>query len=241
MKKHLLILSLLFISANLFAQKMTFRVYFTQTKMGHGIEYDDAMEKFRAKYQPPASNNGGTVAFNVMGGKQDGNIMDMNVNPKSFAERDAVNDMPEGMRESWGLNIAPHIESRHSEMLVYQPDYSSSKYEDGKDVEKFNMVEYTIINRSKAGDEIRKRFVKMREKLGLKTAVFSTATGEDKVYHSRRLTNGWKELDENYDNETTYDELYGKGAWAKDMAIMSTYWKVTDRFMLTKNKKLSSK
>ena len=50
-----------------------------------------------------------------------------------------------------------------------------------------------------------------------------------------------KELDENYDNETTYDELYGKGAWAKDMAIMSTYWKVTDRFMLTKNKKLSSK
>ena len=98
MKKHLLILSLLFISANLFAQKMTFRVYFTQTKMGHGIEYDDAMEKFRAKYQP-ASNNGGAVAFNVMGGKQDGNIMDMNVNPKSFAERDAVNAMPEGMRE----------------------------------------------------------------------------------------------------------------------------------------------
>ena len=103
------------------------------------------------------------------------------------------------------------------------------------------MVEWTIINRSKAGDEFRKRMVEVREKLGIKTAVFGTATGENKVYYSRRLPNGWKELDENINYEPTYDELYGKGAWARDMVIMSTYWKVTDRYMMTKNKQLSSK
>jgi hypothetical protein len=149
--------------------------------------------------------------------------------------------MPEGMRESWGLNIAPHIESRHGEMLVYQPDYSNSKYEDSKDVEKFVMYERTYINRSKEGDEFRKRMVKVREKLGVKMAVFSTVTGENKVYYYELLTNGWKDLDKNIDFEPTYDELYGKGAWAKDMAIMSTYWKTTDRYMYTKSKKLSSK
>jgi len=39
----------------------------------------------------------------------------------------------------------------------------------------------------------------------------------------------------------TYDELYGKGAWDKDQPVLNNYWKRTDRFMLTKNIRLSSK
>lgn len=240
MKKHLLFLTLLLMSVNLFAQKMTFQVSFDQIKPGHWLAYSSAIEQYRAKYVP-ASADGGTVVFNVVGGKQGGKIVSMNAKPRSFADRDVTTPWAEGRVESWMLNVAPHIESRQTEILVYEPDYSNSKYEEGKDVEKFLMTEWTIINRSKAGDEFRKRMVKVREKLGIKMAVFSTATGEPKVYYSRRLPNGWKDLDETINFEPTYDELYGKGAWAKDMVIMSTYWKVTDRFMMTKNKNLSSK
>ena len=230
----------MFVTFVTFSQKMTFQVHFDEIKMGHGSAYADAREKYLAKYVP-ASDNRAIVAFNVLGGKHDGKIVHMNAKPMSFAERDAPWMSKEGQWESLRLNVLPHIESRHSEMLVYRPEYSNSKYEDGKDVEKFLMTEWTIINGSKAGDEFRKRMIKVRDKLGYKVTVFSTATGENKVYYSRRLPNGWKELDENVNFEAVYDELYGKGAWAKEMVIMSTYWKKTDSFMMTKNKRLSSK
>lgn len=240
MKKYYLVLAFMFVNFVTFSQKMTFQVTFDEIKSGHGPAYADAMEKFRAKYVP-ASEYGGIVAFNVLGGKHDGKIVFMNAKPRSFAERDTPWMPKEGQRESYWLNVEPHIESRHKEIFVFRPEYSNSKYEDGKDVEKYLMTEWTIINGSKAGDEFRKRMIKVHDKLGRKMAVFSTATGVNKVYYSRRLPNGWKELDEDVNVEAVYDELYGKGAWAKEMVIMSTYWEKTDIFMMTKNKALSSK
>ena len=240
MKKILLSLTLLFVSAVTFAQQQTILANFDKIKFGHGIAYGDAMEKFTTKFLP-ASEDGGQTIFDIVGGKHHGEKLRMRNKPVSFAERDVPRKWAEGQIDSWFANVVPHIESTNAEMMVYLPEYSSTKYEEGKDVEKFLMTEWTIVNQSKAGDDIRKRLVKVSEKLGIKTAVFSSYTGENKVYSSRRLANGWKELDEPMVLGATYDELYGKGAWDKDQPVLNNYWKRTDRFMLTKNIRLSSK
>jgi hypothetical protein len=38
-----------------------------------------------------------------------------------------------------------------------------------------------------------------------------------------------------------YDELHGKEAWVKDLAILNEYWERADSFLLQVNKTLSSK
>jgi len=240
MKKILLSLTLLFVSAVTFAQQQTILANFDKIKFGHGIAYGDAIEKFTTKFLP-ASEDGGQTIFEIVGGKHHGEKSRMRNKPVRAAERDVPRKWTEGQFDSWLVNVVPHIESTNAEMMVYLPEYSSTKYEEGKDVEKFLMTEWTIVNQSKAGDDIRKRLVKVLEKLGIKTAVFSSYTGENKVYSSRRLANGWKELDEPMVLGATYDELYGKGAWDKDQPVLNNYWKRTDRFMLTKNIRLSSK
>jgi len=240
MKKILFFLTLLFVSAETFSQQQTILSNFDKIKIGHLPAYNDAIEKFTTKFFP-ASQDGGYTIFDIMGGKHHGEKLRMLTKPLSFAERDVPRKWAEGQIDSWVANVVPHIESTNAEMMVYLPEYSSTKYEEGKDVEKFLMTEWTIVNQSKAGDDIRKRLVKVLEKLGIKTAVFSSYTGENKVYSSRRLANGWKELDEPMVLGATYDELYGKGAWDKDQPVLNNYWKRTDRFMLTKNIRLSSK
>lgn len=240
MKKILLLLTLLFVSAETFSQQQTILANFDKIKIGHLPAYNDAIEKFTTKFFP-ASQDGGYTIFDIMGGKHHGEKLRMLTKPQSFAEREVPRKYAEGQVDFWFANIAPHLESVNAEMMVYQPEYSTTKYEEGKDVEKFLMTEWTIFNPSKAGNDIRKRLIKVSEKLGIKTAVFSSYTGENKVYSSRRLANGWKELDEPMDIGATYDELYGKGAWDIDQVVLNNYWRRTDRFMLTKNKRLSSK
>ena len=71
--------------------------------------------------------------------------------------------------------------------------------------------------------------------------IFETYTGEQRVITSRRLPNGWKDLDAMQDFGAAYDEIYGKGAWDKDQVVLNNYWSRTDRWMMTRNKALSSK
>ena len=154
---------------------------------------------------------------------------------------DVPSTRKEGKVDFWRVNVAPYIENRKVELMEYLPEYSTSKLEEGRNVEKYEMREFTIINPSRAAGEIRRKIVKVWEKLGYKVAVFSTLTGENRIYHSRRLPNGWKELDAVNDFVTVYDELYGKGAYDKDVVILDNYWKRTDTYLLQKNNTLSSK
>jgi hypothetical protein len=57
----------------------------------------------------------------------------------------------------------------------------------------------------------------------------------------RRLPNGWKELDTTPDFAAAYDELYGKGSYDRDAIVVSNWWTRTDRWMQTKNTRLTSK
>ena len=240
MKKYLLFLTLLFTSIFTFAQRQTTSRSFHKIKMGHGAAYDYGMEKHNTKFFP-ISNSRAMVIWNITGGKHDGERMISDANPRSFAERDIPWTWQEGSNDSWNINVAPHLESRQTEVLVFRPEFSNSKIDDNKDVEKVLQTEYTIMNYSKAANDIRMRFPKLFDKLGWKMKIFETYTGEQRVIHSRRLPNGWKDLDDMQDFCAAYDEIYGKGSWEKDVLILDNYWKRTDRWMMTRNKALSSK
>ena len=208
--------------------------------MGHGAAYDYGMEKHNTKFFP-ISNSRAMVIWNITGGKHDGERMISDANPRSFAERDIPWTWQEGSNDSWNINVAPHLESIQAEVLVFRPEFSNSKIDDNKDVEKVLQTEYTIMNYSKAANDIRMRFPKVFDKLGWKMKIFETYTGEHRVITSRRLPNGWKDLDAMQDFGAAYDEIYGKGSWEKDVLILDNYWKRTDRWMMTRNKALSSK
>ena len=240
MKKYLLFLTLLFTSIFTFAQRQTTSRTFHKIKMGHGAAYDYGMEKHNTKFFP-ISNSRAMVIWNITGGKHDGERMISDANPRSFAERDIPRTWPEGLVDSWNINVAPHLESRQTEVLVFRPEFSNSKIDDNKDVEKVLQTEYTIMNYSKAANDIRMRFPKVFDKLGWKMKIFETYTGEQRVISSRRLPNGWKDLDDMQDFCAAYDEIYGKGSWEKDVLIMNNYWRRTDRWMMTRNIALSSK
>ena len=240
MKKYLLFLTLLFTSIFTFAQRQTTSRTFHKIKIGHGAAYADGVEKHNTKFLP-ISNSRAVVIWNIVGGKHDGEKMIGDANPRSFEERDIPWTRPEGQSDSWNINVAPHLESIQAEVLVFRPEFSNSKIGDNKEVEKVVQTEYTIMNYSKAANDIRMRFPKVFDKLGWKMKIFETYTGEQRVISSRRLPNGWKDLDDMQDFYAAYDEIYGKGSWEKDVLIMNNYWRRTDRWMMTRNKALSSK
>jgi hypothetical protein len=241
MKKYFLFLTLLFTSIFTFAQKQTTNRTFHKIKIGHEAAYADGMEKHNTKFFP-ISNSHAIVIWNITGGKHDGERMISDFNSRSFEERDIPWTRPEGQSDSWNINVAPHLESVQTEVLVFIPEFSNSKVDDDKGVvEKVIQTEYTVMNYSKAGNDIRMRFPKVFDKLGWKMKIFATVTGESRVIVSRRLPNGWKDLDAMQDFGTAYDEIYGKGSYEKDDLIMNNYWRRTDRWMMTRNKALSSK
>jgi len=241
MKKYFLFLTLLFTSIFTFAQKQTTSRTFHKIKMGHEAAYANGVEKHNTKFNP-ISNSRAVVIWNITGGKHHGERMISDFNSRSYEERDIPWTRPEGQSDSWNINVAPHLESVQTEVLVFMPEFSNSKVDDDKGVvEKVIQTEYTVMNYSKAGNDIRMRFPKVFDKLGWKMKIFATVTGEQRVIVSRRLPNGWKDLDAMQNFGAAYDEIYGKGSYEKDDLIMNNYWRRTDRWMMTRNKALSSK
>ena len=240
MKKQVLFLVLFFLCTLSFGQRITFRTTLNEVKLANRGSYQAGSEKMMLKYYP-SLNNDGRIVYNVTGGKNDGSYLIMPAKPSSFAESDIPTSLIEGRPDFWRVNVLPFIESSQTDILEYQPDFSTSKLEEGENVEKYLVTEFTVINRTRAGLEVRKKMSKAWEKMGHKMIVFSTWTGVNRIYHSRLLPNGWKELDAVDNFVTVYDEVHGKGAWEKDSTIINEYWDRTDNFLLQVNKTLSSK
>jgi hypothetical protein len=88
--------------------------------------------------------------------------------------------------------------------------------------------------------DVVKKLPKVWDKAGIKVASYTTS-GLNRLIFSRRFPNGWKELDEPAKLKTAYDEVYGKGAYEKDMAIMRTYVVENETTYMTLQPDLSSK
>jgi hypothetical protein len=239
MKKQVLFLVLFSLCTLSFGQRITIRASFDEVKWANRGHYEAGSEKMRSKYYPSLSN-GGRIVFNVTGGKRDGQYIIMPVKPLSFEERDVPTTWTEGQQDFWRVNVLPYLEDRQTDILEYLPNFSTAKFEEGRNSEKYEMTEYTITDVSVAGSEVRRKISKVWEKRGDQMLVFSTYTGENRVYHLKRLPNGLKDLDAANNIVAIYDELHGKGAWDKDAVIINKYWKRTDRYLLGINKALSS-
>jgi hypothetical protein len=143
--------------------------------------------------------------------------------------------------DNWNATIAPHIESMTSDILVFKPELSNISADEK--AEKFVNTEWTVTNSSKAFNDVLLKMPKVWNKLGRKIGMWVTFTGETRYYIVRYLPTGWKDLDDAKDSDfaVAWDEVYGKGAWEKDVVIFTNGWTRTDRFMMTLNKRLTSK
>jgi hypothetical protein len=248
MKKQLLMVALTLISFAPFAQQKTFTINFAffKIKMGHATSFIDDDETFITKFLPVKDGKPLMTGYNITGGKHHGEYLFLNNAGKSFTDRDVVT--PETIdnirwRDNWNLTVAPHIESITNDIFVYNPEFSNLVGDEKS--EKFVVTEYTVKNNSKAFDDVLKKLPKVFNKLGRKIGITSAYTGGNRYNVIRYLPNGWKDLDDIKDSDisTAWDEVYGKGSWDKDgvSLIFANGWSRTDRFMMTLNKRLTSK
>jgi hypothetical protein len=248
MKKQLLMVALTLISYASFAQQktVTMNVSFGKVKMGHATSFIDATETFLTKFFPAKDGKPEVSGYNISGGKHNGEYLFINNVGKSFTDRDVVTPPTiNNIRyyDNWNLTVAPHVESSTNDILVYKPELSNLGVDEKS--EKFVNTEYTVNNNSKAFNDVLNKLPKVFNKLGRKIGIWSTFTGENRYYLVRYLPNGWKDLDDLKDSDisTAWDEVYGKGSWDKDgvSLIFANGWSRTDRFMMTLNKRLTSK
>lgn len=246
MKKLLVMIALTLISSATFAQqkRSTVNISFWEVKMGHRTQFNTAMETYLSKFTSVKDGIAEVTGYNITGGNHHGEYLIANNSGKSWADRDVVTPTTmENIRQTeyWELNIAPHLEGVTGDILVYQPELSNRGVDDKS--EKWVVSEFTVINRSKALTDQLRKMPKVWDKLGRKMGVWVTYTGVLRYRVVRFLPNGWKELDDAKDDEfaIAYDEVYGKGSWDKDRLIFTNGWTNTDQFMMTLNKRLTSK
>jgi hypothetical protein len=242
--KKILTLLLLIVGLNTFAQQKTMNASFWKVKMGHAPSFVDASEIFLTKFFPAIDGKPITIGYNITGGKHHGEYCFLNNLEKSFTDRDVVTAPTiNNIRwsDNWNANIAPHVESITADVLIYRSELSNVGLDEKS--EKFLNTEYTVKNGSKAFADVFQKMPKVWNKLGRKMAVWSTFTGETRYYLVRYLPNGWKDLDDAKDSDiaNAWDEVYGKGSWDKDVLIFANAWTRTDRFMMSLNKRLTSK
>jgi hypothetical protein len=242
MKKMTLFVALSLIGFATFAQELTMNAQFHKVKIGHNGAYVDASESMVSRFFP--AKDGGFLTYSITGGKHHGEYLYLYNGGKTFADRDistpaTINNIR--WADTWSATVAPHIESLEADIIVYKAEYSNSKFEEGTD--KTLVTEYAIkgIGNRKPFNDILKRFPKVWDKLGVKYAIFTPTTGVDKIISVRRLPNGWKELDAQTDFAAAYEEMYGKGSYDRDAIIVSNWWTRTDRYMMTKSTRLTSK
>ncbi len=239
-------IALTLISSATFAQqkKSNMNIQFLKAKMGQKTQLNDAFETYLSKFTSVKDGKPQVTGYNILGGNHHAEYLIVYNRRESFADRDVVTPTTmENIRqqENWEFNVGPHVESVTGDLLVYEPEMSNLGVDDKS--EKFVNTEFTVTNNSKAlTDQIRK-MPKVWAKLGRKMGVWVTYTGVARYYVVRYLPNGWKELDDAKDGELAiaYDEVYGKGSWEKDRLILANGWTNTDRFMMTLNKRLTSK
>ena len=246
MKKLLVMIALTLISSATFAQQKTstVNISFWEVKMGHRTQFNTAMETYLSKFTSVKDGIPEVTGYNITGGNHHGEYLIVQNSRKSWADRDVVTPTTmENIRQTeyWELNIAPHLEGVTGDILVYKPEMSNRGVDDKS--EKRVVTEFTVINGSKALTDQLRKMPKVWDKLGRKMGVWVTYTGVARYFAVRYLPNGWKELDDEKDDEfaIAYDEVYGKGSWDKDRLIFTNGWTNTDKFMITLNTRLTSK
>jgi hypothetical protein len=240
MKKMLIALTLMMVAAVSYAQETTMNAVYYKVKLGHRNMLNKAMLEHNAKFRPAGSNYA-VVAFNLVGGEHNNEVLMLSNLGKSFKERDLMAPASKDAQDDLYANIHPHLEDiTGGDVLVYKKEYSNSAFNDR--AEKALTTQYFL--KYTVDDEfwnVVKKLPAAWTKAGMKVAVYTPTTGSSRVFFTRRMPNGWSELDENKNLAKAYDEVYGAGTFDKDVKIFRSYVEKKDAIMMTLNKDMSSK
>lgn len=243
MKKILFVTSVLLFFSAATAQKVTVSATYYKMKLGVRTQLYKAMSEHNAKFRPAGSQFAIKV-FNLTGGPHHGELLVLANSGISFKERDGLKPQPDDMYNDWSKNVSPLLESMTGgDVLVYRKEYSSSAGAYAATADKVLSSCYAL-NSSKLGSEfwdIVKKLPKVFDKLGRNTVAYVAMTGTERLCFSWRLPNGWAELDNDTSLKAAYDEIYGAGMYAKDVAIFRSYIESSTVTMMTLNKEISSK
>jgi hypothetical protein len=224
-----------------FAQAKTSQFIYYKVKMGHRLAFNEALKTHVAKFRKAGTPYAWAV-FSLVGGAHHSEVMALSNIGKSWAERDELSAMPANTEASadFYLKVAPYIESvTGGDIIIYQPEYSNSGVEDRSAKLRTNMLTLKYAPAQEFWDVI-KRLPKAWEKSGIKIATYQSS-GAPRLIFVRRMPNGWKELDTPSALKANYDELYGKGSYERDLAIMRNYVVSSEITFMTAQPDLSSK
>ncbi|MEY2761267.1 MAG: hypothetical protein RLZZ96_1167 [Bacteroidota bacterium] len=241
MKKILLLLTLSLFVSNIYGQAKTANIQFYKVKTGHRSAFNEALKNHTAKFRKAGDPSAWTIS-NVTGGSHHNEVMATYNFGLSWAERDALNG-PTASSEAasdFYLKVSPHLEGiTAGDIISYRAEYSNSAMKESTDKFRFNVLTIKYAPSQEFWDVI-KRLPKVWDKLGFKIATYTTS-GANRLIFSRRLPSGWKELDEASKLKEIFDEVYGKGTYEKDMAIMRAFVVENDIMYMTVQNDLSSK
>lgn len=238
--KKIIFFLLVAISTTVFSQEQSINIVYYKVKMGQRASLYKAMSEYNAKFRPAGSPYA-VITYNLVGGEHNGELLILSNIGKSFTERDMAAPMPKDMQNELYTTIHSYMESiSGGDVLVYKKEYSNSAFSDRTDKVLTTVYHLKYSVDAKFWDVV-KKLPKAWEKAGLKIAVYTPLTGTSRLIFSRRMVNGWSELDENKNLAIAYDEVYGKGSYDKDILIFRAGVERKDVTMQTKNNDLSSK
>ena len=241
MKKLLIISAFCLFSLCSIAQAITANFIYYKVKSGHRAAFNEALKTHVAKYRKANSRYAWNV-FNLVGGSHHNEVIAFSNIGLSWAQRDELSNLPTNTEAAndFYLNVSPHLEGvTGGEIITFQADYSNSLPSESSAKIRSNILTLKYAPAQEFWDVV-KKLPKAWDKAGIKVAAYTTS-GLNRLIFSRRFPTGWKELDEPAKLKTAYDEVYGKGAYEKDMAIMRTYVVENETTYLTQQSELSSK
>lgn len=222
-------------------QAKTSQFVYYKVKIGQRLPFNEALKTHVAKYRKAGSPYAWAV-FNLVGGSHHNEVMALYNIGKSWAQRDEIAEMPLNLeaQADFNLKVSPFIESvTGGDLLIYQPDYSNSALEERSSKMRTNMLTLKYAPSQEFWDVI-KRLPKAWDKSGIKIATYQTS-GAPRLIFVRRMPNGWKDLDAPSTLKSNYDELYGKGSYERDIAIMRNFVAESEVVFMTAQPELSSK
>jgi hypothetical protein len=241
MKKLLLLLILCASSFQMMSQASTANFMYYKVKSGQRTAFNEALKIHVAKYRKVGTPYAWSI-YNLTGGSHHNEIMAFYNAGLSWAQRDELSNLPtytEAANDFY-LKVSPYLEGvTGGEIVTYQPDYSNSSPKESSSKMRSNILTLKYAPAQEFWDVL-KRLPKAWDKAGIKVATYQTS-GINRIIFSRRFPNGWKEMDEPSKLKAAYDEVYGKGAYDKDIAIMRNYVVESETVFLTLQPDLSSK
>ena len=240
MKKMITTLTMIMVVIVSFSQETTMNAVYYKVKLGHRNMLNKAMAEHNAKFRPAGSTYA-VVAYNLVGGEHNNEVLMLSNLGKSFKDRDLMATASKEAQDDLYANVHQHLEDiSGGDVLVYKKDYSNSAFSER--AEKALTTQYFL--KFNVNDEfwnIVKKLPAAWTKAGMKVAAYTPTTGSSRLFFTRRMPNGWSELDENKNLAKAYDEVYGAGTYDIDIKIFRSYIERKDATMMTQNKEMSSK